>query len=221
MKAPSQNMNKDYYFLIPAREGSKGFPHKNRKLFDYTAQTLPEHLADKVYVTTDDHIVKEKAKQYNFNIVDRPLSLAGDTASLKPVLQHFVESEKIDDNSVIVLLFLTYPQRTWEDIEKIINFFETNGKNSLICAEEVKEHPYLCFYDLGNHKGQLVVDHKLYRRQDYPTCFKQSMYVGCYRALVVDRLHDLLVEKETIFYKLQSTKIDVDYEEDYNDTKSR
>jgi CMP-N-acetylneuraminic acid synthetase len=209
------------YFLIPAREGSKGFPHKNRKLFDYTAQTLPKHMVDRVYVTTDDYVVKQKAKEYNFHIVDRPLSLAGDSASLKPVLQHFVQSQDIDGNSLIVLLFLTYPQRSWEDIEKIINFFETSGANSLICAEEVKEHPYLCFYDLGNHKGQLVIDHKFYRRQDYPKCFKQSMYVGCYRASVIDDLHDLLVEKETIFYKLETTKIDVDYEEDYNDTKSR
>lgn len=209
------------YFLIPAREGSKGFPNKNRKLFDYTAQTLPNEIANKVYVTTDDYVVKEKAEGYNFNIVHRPPSLACDSASLKPVLQHFVQSQNIDSNSIIVLLFLTYPQRTWEDIEKIINFFKTKDVNSLICAEEVKEHPYLCFYDLGNHKGQLVVDHKFYRRQDYPKCFKQSMYVGCYKVPVIDNLHDLLVEKETIFYKLETTKIDVDYEEDYNDAKSR
>ena len=47
------------------------------------------------------------------------------------------------------------------------------------------------------------------------------MYVGCYKVPVIDNLHDLLVEKETIFYKLETTKIDVDYEEDYNDAKSR
>lgn len=211
----------DIHFLIPAREGSKGFPHKNRKLFDCTAQTLPKCLADRVYVTTDDHTIKQKAKEYNFHIVDRPPSLAGDSASLKPVLQHFVQSQGINGDSLIVLLFLTYPQRTWEDIEKIIKFFKANGKSSLICAEEVKEHPYLCFYDLEDHKGKLVIDHKFYRRQDYPKCFKQSMYVGCYKTSVIDDLHDLLVEKETIFYKLETTKIDVDYEEDYNDAKSR
>ena len=34
--------------VIPAREGSKGLPHKNRKLFKYTADIIPEELRSKL-----------------------------------------------------------------------------------------------------------------------------------------------------------------------------
>lgn len=212
---------KNCYFLIAAREGSKGFPYKNRKLFNYTAEIIPKMFCSKVYVSTDDDIIKSKAKTHDFNVVDRPKELAQDSSSLKPVIKHFIDAYNIDENSTIVLLFLTYPERTWDDVKKILNVFHEKKCNSLICADEVSEHPYLCFYELENGRGKLVVDHSLYRRQDYPKCFKQSMYLGCYKAKIVEKLHDLLFEEDTFFYKLDASKIDVDYEEDYNDAKSR
>ncbi len=211
----------DCYFLIPAREGSKGFPFKNRKLFDETASIIPQALSNRVFVSTDDIEIQNEAKKYNFNVVNRPKRLSMDTSSLKDVLVHFVESEEVDKKATIILMFLTYPERTWKDVLDILSFFQIKQANSLICAEEVKEHPYLCFYELDDNKGKLVINHELYRRQDYPICFRQSMFLGCYKADIINELHDLLFEKDTVFYKLDTKKIDVDYEEDYNESKSR
>ena len=205
----------DCYFLIPARKGSKGFPFKNRRLFDRTATTIPKEISSKVYVSTDDKEIKQMAAANNFNVVDRPSGLACDETSLKDVMKHFVEKQLIPDNSTIILLFLTYPQRTWEDIEQIYDYYRDSSATSLICAEPVNEHPYLCFYDIQGGKAELVVNHDLYRRQDYPECFKHSMFFACYKTAIIDNLHDLLFEKDTIFYKLENKKIDVDYKEDY------
>jgi len=205
----------DCYFLIPARKGSKGFPFKNRKLFDRTAATIPKEMSSRVYVSTDDEQVKQMANSSNFNVVDRPSGLACDKTSLKEVIKHFIEQQLISDNSTIILLFLTYPQRTWDDIGQIYDYYKDSSATSLICAEPVNEHPYLCFYDTENGKAELVVKHDFYRRQDYPECFKHSMFFACYSAAIINSLHDLLFEKDTIFYKLNNKKIDVDYKEDY------
>lgn len=201
--------------LIPAREGSKGFPFKNRELFDYTAKIIPEEMRKNVYVSTDDDVIKDKASLYNFNIIHRPGDLSTDESSLKDVMIHFRDVENIGDDEDIMLLFLTYPDRTWEDVTKIYNHYLEKNGTSLICCEEVKEHPYLCFYEKEEEKAELIVNHDLYRRQDYPKCFRHCMFFSCYKSSVIDKLHDLLFEENTIFYKLNKIKLDVDYEEDY------
>ena len=205
----------DCYFLIPARKGSKGFPLKNRRLFNRTAETIPKELSSRVYVSTDDEEIKQMAISNNFNVIDRPSGLACDKTSLKDVLEHFVEKQFIPSDSTIILLFLTYPQRTWHDIEQIYDYYKERSATSLICAEPVSEHPYLCFYNMEDDKAELVVKHDFYRRQDYPECFKHSMFFACYRPSVINKLHDLLFEKDTVFYKLNNKMIDVDYKEDY------
>ena len=207
------------YFLIPARKGSKGFPFKNRALFDDTANTIPSTLRNRVFVSTNDEAIIKKGQKYNFNIIKRPDLLSEDGSSLKGVLKHFIEIENIGDHHRIIMLFLTYPERTWADIENIYQYFIEKGAKSLICAEQPIDHPYLCFVEKEKNRGQLLIEHVLYRRQDYPRCMKHSMFFSCYEVSVVNKLHDLMFEKDTVFYKLKNKKIDVDYEEDYTNSK--
>ena len=113
------------------------------------------------------------------------------------------------------MLYLTYPERTWTDIETIYQYFKDRPEKSLVCCEEVGEHPYLCFHEKDNDKASLLVDHKFYRRQDYPKCVRLSMFVACYETTVIDQLHDLMFEEDSIFYKLSQHKVDVDYLEQF------
>jgi len=209
--------------LIPAREGSKGFPFKNRALFDHTAKIIPDKFKNRVYVSTDDNVIKEKAVAYGFNVVDRPRTLSVDETSMKDVVTHFIETENVKGDEDIILLYLTYPERTWDDVIRIYKYFIDKKASSLTCAEEITEHPYLCFHD--KEEGcELLIKHNLYRRQDYPKCIKHSMFVACYKASTINNLHDLLFEKKTTLYKIVNKKIDVDYEGDYdkfNYTKSK
>ena len=205
------------YFFIPARKGSKGVRLKNRKLLHYTINSIPEEYRHLVYISTDDEEIKRKSIELNINVISRPIDLAADESSVLPVIQHFIDTEDIPADKDIILLYLTYPERTWSDIIKIYQFYKENSATSLVCAEEVDKHPYLCFYEESNLKGRLMINHKLYRRQDYPKCFKISLFVACYKSHVINKdMHDLLVEKDTIFYKLNQTKIDVDLQTDFN-----
>ena len=203
------------FFLIPARKGSKGLPFKNRKLLDYTVGIIPEEYLHRVYISTDDSTIKQRALELKVNCIDRPAHLARDETSMKDVVHHFIETKNIACDETIVLLYLTYPERTWEDVETICAHFSSRKERSLICCEEVEEHPYLCFYEKDKDKATPIVDHLFYRRQDYPQCVRMSLFVGCYKADIVKNLHDLMFNEDTIFYKLKQHKVDVDYEEDY------
>ena len=130
---------------------------------------------------------------------------------MKDVLKHFIETKNISCNDHVTLLYLTYPERTWKDVENIYDHFCTIEEKSLVCCEEVQEHPYLCFHERENNKAEMIVDHKFYRRQDYPSCLRLSMFGACDTVDIVDELHNLMFEENTHFYKLQKHKVDVDY----------
>ena len=200
------------YFLIPARKGSKGFAFKNRFLFDSTANIIPENLRDKVYVSSDDEELEKKASFFGFNFVQRPKKYAQDKTSMKDVLIHFCNEKKLKKDDIIILLFLTYPDRTWESINKIHTYFLEQKAKSLICLEPVSEHPYLMFVKEGEENYKLLIEHSLYRRQDYPTVHKQSFYCACYLAEEVHTLRDLLFSEGTTFYTLDNINRDIDYE---------
>ena len=221
MKIKNKNSNfENAVFLIPARKGSKGLPLKNRMLFPITANTIPEKYKGKVYISTDDEHLQEAANNHGFNVIERPEHLAQDETGMRDVLTHFREKANLAKNVDIILLYLTYPERTWSHICDIYQYFieeENNNRGSLICCEEIEDHPYLCFeYNESTQSAKLIIDHQKYRRQDYPPVVKQSMFVACYKAHILDSLHNLMFEEDTIFYKLKDKKVDVDYEKDYN-----
>jgi CMP-N-acetylneuraminic acid synthetase len=209
----------DCYFLIPARKGSKGFPGKNVALFDYTAKTIPIEFLEKVFVSTDDELIKDKSLSFGFNVVDRPVEYARDESSLKEVLEHFIQVEDIAGDAKIILLYLTYPERTWDDILRIYNWYKKYDCKSLLCGVDVVQHPYLCMIESENSTGFPLISHELYRRQDYPRCFCMSCFVVIFKVSEFFSLTDLLYNSDTKFYNLQTEKLDVDYEEDYLEWK--
>jgi len=207
--------------IIPARLGSKGLPFKNRELFKYTADSIPTDKADLVWVTTDDFLIKNEAKNYGFNVIDRPASLSGDTASTRDVLLHALEKIGADEDEFITMLYLTYPERTWDDIKKamlfFIKYYERGITKSLLCKKEVEVHPYLCLQEYGanNVFGRQLVQHDLYRRQDYPKCFELSHFILIFIANEIYNLNKNMYCNSTVFYNIDNV-IDIDYQEDLN-----
>jgi CMP-N-acetylneuraminic acid synthetase len=202
--------------LIPAREGSKGFPHKNRQLFNYTADMIPVIAREKVYVTTDDPKIVELAKDKGFNVIMRPKELANDTASMKEVVAHAFSEMKVAEDELVAILYLTYPQRRWTDLMEAVAFYlmmePAMPVSSLLCKKEVKSNPYLCMYDFG-HRGKQIINHDLYRRQDYPKCFELSHFMVLLRPKSIDNLNNNLYDSETLFWEIED-RVDVDHKKD-------
>jgi CMP-N-acetylneuraminic acid synthetase len=199
--------------------GSKGLPFKNRKLFKKTADTIPKEWNNRVWVTTDDPEIIQLSQEYKFSVIDRPGELANDTANIRDVMMHTVQSIKAVPNTIFTMLYLTYPQRTWNDILVAHAYFDQAQRwgeaDSLLCKKEVKVSPYLMMHECGwfGAFGRQVIQHDLYRRQDYPKCFEISHYISIFRAGSLPKLNNNMYGANTVFYQIGDT-VDVDTQKD-------
>lgn len=201
-------------FLIPARKNSKGLPGKNRKLFESTASIIPSEFSSLVYVSTDDEFILEEANKYGFNGFQRPDNICLDTSSLKECLEHFISEKNITSETRIIMLCLTYPDRSWEDVIRCISFFESHEPSSMLCRQEIEISPYIMLFEADNFKGEQVIEHNLYRRQDYRKCFHLSHYVYVCIAREIHNLNDNLYNENTLYYPIREV-LDIDTLEDF------
>ena len=204
---------KDTFFIIPARRDSKGLPFKNRKLLDYTINNIPIELHEKTIVTTNDEKIIEKLSATNINVLRRDEQLCLDDISIKDVMLDVVKKFQMKSNDTIVMLYLTSPDRKFSDIKKILDYYYERKIKTLTCCVEPKTHPYLVLFKKENQKGEQVIKHDLYRRQDYPECFEIRHFVCIFQVDEIQKLNSNMYNESTIFYKIDSD-IDVDHEND-------
>jgi CMP-N-acetylneuraminic acid synthetase len=202
-------------YIIPARKGSKGLKNKNRLLFKHTADSIPPEKAKDVYVTTDDDWIIEKSKEYGFNHIRRTDELSHDDVSIRHVLEDLVLKTGISDD--ITMMYLTYPRRTWEDICNFERFYKAHDSVPAVCKKDVNNHPFLCYYNIDGNKGKKLVEHNLYRRQDYPLCFEICHFLFASHVNDLPKLDLNLFCEDTVFYHIESDKcLDVDTGPDYD-----
>jgi CMP-N-acetylneuraminic acid synthetase len=201
--------------LIPSRMGSKGFPFKNRKLFDFTADTIPKNLSKCVYVSTDDPFIANKAFDRGFNIHCRPSHLALDNTSPREVAIDFLKDKCSD---FTVFLYLTYPQRKWNDVKKALSKFKKTRCKSLLCRFEVEVSPYMMAIESNDGRGRQVIKHDLCMRQEYLKCFEISHFVCIFKDDEINNLNRNMYNNSTYFMKFKK-HIDVDTNKDFVKSK--
>lgn len=206
-------------YVIPARKNSKGLPFKNRKLISHTLQKFPKEILNNVILTTDDEILLNIGLDYGVNCVNRDPNLALDETSTKDVMIDLKKRGVIDNSDTVIMLYLTYPERTWLDINKAITFFNQNSGKSLLCKKEINStHPYLYLLDIDGIRGKQLTPHNLYRRQDYPKVFELSHFICIFNVNELENLNNNLYNNETIFYGIDNV-IDVDTMDDLEKLK--
>ena len=199
--------------IIPARAGSKGLPFKNRKLFKHTADTIPDVMKHKTYVVTDDKEIKLMALEAGFKTLHRPDDLSRDETSTKQVMQHVVEQLDLKSETV-VMLYLTYPERTWQDINNAISTYRSNDLRSLLCKKSLGTSPFLMLKSEPGNRGSQLFYHNLYRRQDYPECFEISHFISIFNYDEIFKLNNNLYSSDTYFMEISEKTIDVDEKKD-------
>jgi CMP-N-acetylneuraminic acid synthetase len=203
-------------YIIPARKNSKGLPFKNRKLITYTLDNLPKHILADTILTTDDEKLLEIGLDYGVKCLNRNPTLALDKTSTKEVILDLKYQGVITDEDIVVMLYLTYPQRNWLDITKALQFFNEEGAKSLLCRKELNgTHPYLYLLEVNDFMGRQLVSHNLYRRQDYPKVFEVSHFISVFKVSELENLNNNLYNDQTIFYSIDDI-IDVDTQNDLN-----
>ena len=201
------------FFVIPARRDSKGFPFKNRKLLDYTINEIPIELHEKTIVTTNDEKIIKKLSSTSINVLKRDEKLCLDDVNVRNVMMDVADKFDMNPNDTIVMLYLTSPDRKFSDIKKILGYYDERKIRTLTCCVEPKTHPYLCLYKKESEKGEQIVKHDLYRRQDYPECFEVRHFICIFQVGEIQKLNKNMYNENTVFYKIDND-MDVDYEND-------
>ena len=132
---------------------------------------------------------------------------------MKETIQDVIDFYKLNQNSDLVILYPTYPERNENDIKKAYDFYTQNDLKSSLCSKQVQTHPYMCLLESDDIYGKTLISHDLYRRQDYPKCFEISHFVVIIKTSEIKKLNNQMFNDSTGFYKI-SQKIDVDHIED-------
>jgi len=207
---------RDHVVVIPARAGSKGLPGKNRILFDATAVVAEILMSrgDRVIVTTDDDSIADFSRRRSFDVHTRSPKTASDTSSIKSVMNEVVSAVSLGQDTVVTMLYLTYPQRTMLDVGMARQFFEKLKASSMLCRKPVKVSPYLCMYPESHSRAKQVIQHSFFRRQDYPECFELSHFISQFVVGELPRLNDQLFNDETVYFPIPQGVVDVDLQSD-------
>ncbi|MFC7356872.1 cytidylyltransferase domain-containing protein [Jejudonia soesokkakensis] len=170
--------------LIPARGGSKGILHKNRKLLagkpllQYTIDAaLGATELDAVVFSSEDDTLIELAERSGVRVpFKRPKELATDTAKSIDVVLHALGalSEKGEHYDAVCLLQVTTPFRTAADIDAALQKFKLSNVDSLITVLEVphKYNPHWVF-EAENETLRIATGEQeiISRRQELPPAY--------------------------------------------------
>lgn len=172
-------------YVIPARGGSKGIPHKNirllggRPLIGYSIAVARELAGDEdICVSTDDPGIAEVAGREGLEVPFlRPAELATDCSGTREVLLHaldfYAARGRVYDT--IVLLQPTSPFRTADDVRRSLALY-TPDIDMVVTVREASSNPYYNCYETGSD-GFLHIskgDGLYTRRQDAPKVWEYN-----------------------------------------------
>lgn len=168
-------------YIIPARGGSKGIPHKNirclggRPLIAYTIDVALELCGGdvgRVLLSTDDDEIAAVAEGLGLPVpFRRPAELATDTAGSREVMLDAMGRADAAgvEYDCVVLLQPTSPLRRAEDVRRAMELYGP-GADMVVSVEAAPCNPYYDCFERGAD-GCLHVckgDGMLTRRQDAP-----------------------------------------------------
>lgn len=172
-------------FVIPARGGSKGIPHKNIKLLGgkpligYSVDVARQFADDAdICVSTDDEEIASVVRGMGLEVPFlRPAELATDKSGTYEVLLHaldFYRSKGVEYD-VLVLLQPTSPFRKAEDVKAALDMYSPDI-DMVVTVKEASSNPYYNCYETDKN-GFLAIskgDGKFTRRQDAPKVWEYN-----------------------------------------------
>ncbi|KKN47985.1 hypothetical protein LCGC14_0657430 [marine sediment metagenome] len=210
------------HYLIPARAGSTRFPNKNRLLVPFAMELLLPNtrMREDVTLSTDDTRLIDEYRS-TVRVIERPEHLCQPKTSMKATAIHAADLLDLPPTCLLVILYPTYPCRTWQDICDCVEFFVNQRAKSVLCAEPLLDHPILAFEWLADHRGQPVITSTVYRGQDQLDCFRLCHYVVIIRVDELTRVNNQLYNAETHFFRLKKRPLDVDHMRDIHELRNR
>lgn len=179
--------------IIPARSGSKGVPNKNtivfqgKSLIQYAVDCAVESKKiDKILINSDsEKILNSVDKSIESKRIIkqlRPQNLGLDNSSIVDVAIHAIDQIK-ERYDVVILLQVTSPLRTSNDIDSIIRYFEEDDKlEGVISVIPVSDmHPARMYkLEKKDYLCPLNINFETQHRQDLKNVYLRN---GCFYAV--------------------------------------
>lgn len=169
--------------VIPARGGSKGVPRKNVLPIGGVSLIARSVRAaqgaarvDAVFVSTDDPEIAAAARAEGATVIDRPASIAGDTASSEAALLHALDVLEADGVSPERLVFLqcTSPFTKSQEIDDCAAALDDPGVDATFAA--ASDHGF--YWGIGDDGRAVGVNHDetqpRKRRQELPPQYRET-----------------------------------------------
>ncbi len=209
-------------YIIPARGGSKGIPHKNIKML--AGKPLICHSIDvakalttddNICVSTDDEQIVKVVENYGLKVpFIRPEYLATDTATTNDVLLHainFYHTQGVE-YEVIVLLQPTSPLRTVVQVKEALSLYHSE-LDMVVSVKKTHTQTVLCN---ENNDGfiELTFNKSGVRRQDVESFYEYNgaIYIINIEKLNATPLNSLLRKKKYIMDEASSVDIDTEFD---------
>lgn len=178
--------------IIPARGGSKGVPAKNIKdlggkpLIQYAVDcALGSEALDKIIINSDSEEILNVVNTHQSKKIikqKRSAKLGNDQASIVDVVFESIKSLK-ENYDLIILMQVTSPLRTSDDINNIVGIFkEEPGVEGIISVIPMHDmHPARMYkLDKNDTLEPLTKHHESKRRQDLDPVYYRN---GCFYAI--------------------------------------
>ena len=188
--------------VIPARLGSKGVPGKNiikfdgKPLIQYAVDcALNSNLLDKIIINSDDQSILDTVDDKNSERIIkelRPKELGSDNSSIVDVVLHTLTQIK-DKYDLVILLQVTSPLRTSQDIKEIVELFTKDEKlEGVVSVVPMDDMNPARMYELGSDSDlkPLMKEAEATRRQDLKPVYYRN---GCFYAVKTE----VLVQQKT------------------------
>lgn len=171
--------------IIPARKGSLRLPNKHhikllgKPMFAYTIEAaLKSKFIDRVVISSDDLELKEMAKTYNIEFIERPNKLSTATAAIDDAFRHVCRYLYDRDGfkpDIVIAMQGNVPVRKEGQIDEVIQRFEKLPEATAICtAQELRLRPEWAKTLKNKNTGEVdsyLTGYTGYRKQDYPKLY--------------------------------------------------
>lgn len=216
--------------VICARGGSKGVKGKNlrtllgKPLLAHTVeQARDSGVFDWVAVSSDSHQILAVGTAAGADFaIERPASLASDTAPKVPAIRHCAaEVERLTGTAIdtVVDLDATAPLRALDDIRGAVAKLEQSAAGNLVTGMAARRSPYFNLVEQqpdGTVRLAKVPETPIVRRQDAPRCFDLNASIFCWKRERLMDGGDGALNDDTILFEMpEERSIDIDTETDF------
>lgn len=219
-------INMNVLAIIPARGGSKGVPDKNirpiagKPLIAYAIDCAKEsRLVHHIVVSTDSPKIANIVGGHGAEILMRPSDLAQDDTPMPPVLLHVLDTlqDKGQHYDLVVLLQVTSPIRTGQDIDHVVEMFvsapDLEAVISVVPIDDV--HPAR-MYTLNEDQWMIpyIESGEEARRQDLPVVYYRNGCIYAIRSEILKDKKSLMVKNKKAYIMPAKWLANIDDERD-------